>query len=169
MLEYNVRFGDPETQTLLPLLESDLAEIMLAATSRCLDSVNLTVKPSYSTTVVVAAGGYPGKYAKGDTMTITKPGQGQYTLMRYSTKLMEMAQIRTFSTPAPHTTHTPTPSQHPAAESLQQLLLEAASNLQLKKRIKESPASNSTACITAKTSHIANSSASRLTQTDWSR
>lgn len=76
VLEYNVRFGDPETQTLLPLLDSDLAEIMLAATSRCLDSVSLTVKPACSTTVVVAAGGYPGKYAKGDNMTISSPTAG---------------------------------------------------------------------------------------------
>lgn len=76
VLEYNVRFGDPETQTLLPLLETDLADIMLASTSGCLDSITLELKPSYSTTVVIAAGGYPGTYSKGDAVTVTEPSQG---------------------------------------------------------------------------------------------
>ncbi|KAF8477107.1 phosphoribosylformylglycinamidine cyclo-ligase [Kalaharituber pfeilii] len=67
VLEYNVRFGDPETQTVLPLLseDTDLAEIMLAAANGYLDSVKIKVEPKFSATVVVAAGGYPGSYAKG--------------------------------------------------------------------------------------------------------
>lgn len=74
-LEYNVRFGDPETQTLLPLLspDTDLAEIMVACTEGWLDSVNVTVEPRFSATVVVAAGGYPGAYAKGTPMTVGVP------------------------------------------------------------------------------------------------
>ncbi|KAI9727175.1 MAG: hypothetical protein M1828_007376 [Chrysothrix sp. TS-e1954] len=70
LLEYNVRFGDPECQTLLPLLDTDLAEIMLRCTEHCLNSIKLQIKPGYSTTVVVAAGGYPAKYEKGTPMSL---------------------------------------------------------------------------------------------------
>lgn len=73
VLEYNVRFGDPETQTVLPLLtkETDLAQVFLAAAEGRLDSVKLELqKDTFSTTVVIAAGGYPESYAKGDLITV---------------------------------------------------------------------------------------------------
>ena len=69
-LEWNVRFGDPECQALLPLLETDLVDVMLACTNHVLDSIDLKVKPGFTTTVVAAAGGYPGKYQKNTPMTI---------------------------------------------------------------------------------------------------
>lgn len=72
-LEYNVRFGDPETQTLLPLMDGDLADMMVACTDGCLDSVNIGHFPLYSATVVAAAGGYPGPYVRGDTITLDPP------------------------------------------------------------------------------------------------
>ncbi|RDW70214.1 hypothetical protein BP5796_08611 [Coleophoma crateriformis] len=74
-LEYNVRFGDPETQTLLPLLSksTDLAEIMIACTEGWLDAVSVEVDAKSSATVVVAAGGYPGNYAKGTPMQVDLP------------------------------------------------------------------------------------------------
>ncbi|KAL8957000.1 MAG: hypothetical protein Q9183_006170, partial [Haloplaca sp. 2 TL-2023] len=63
VLEYNVRFGDPETQTLLPLMDCDLLEILLACTDGYLDSVPVTCNPSLSSvTVVACAPGYPGSY-----------------------------------------------------------------------------------------------------------
>lgn len=66
VLEYNVRFGDPETQTLLPLLseDTDLAEILVACTEHWLDATSLVINPGFSATVVAAAGGYPGNYAR---------------------------------------------------------------------------------------------------------
>ncbi|KAG7882258.1 hypothetical protein KL905_000247 [Ogataea polymorpha] len=74
VLEYNVRFGDPETQTVLPLLKSDLLELMLATVEHRLDSVDFQVHADkYSTTVVVAAGGYPESYRKGDEITVKEP------------------------------------------------------------------------------------------------
>ncbi|CAD1808734.1 unnamed protein product [Candida parapsilosis] len=75
VLEYNVRFGDPETQTVLPLLsdDTDLAQVMLAAAEHRLDSVKIATKPLFSTTVVMAAGGYPESYGKGDEITIKEP------------------------------------------------------------------------------------------------
>ena len=69
VLEYNVRFGDPETQTVLGLLESDLAEIMLATAEHRLDAVDVKISRRFGATVVMAAGGYPEKYAKGDEIT----------------------------------------------------------------------------------------------------
>lgn len=76
VLEYNVRFGDPESQTLLPLLsdDTDLAQVMLACAEHRLDSVNIGIKQSmHSTTVVMAAGGYPESYKKGDEITFSDP------------------------------------------------------------------------------------------------
>ncbi|WVW85037.1 phosphoribosylamine-glycine ligase [Kwoniella bestiolae CBS 10118] len=72
VLEYNVRFGDPETQALMLLLddETDLAEVMLAAVERRLDSVKLGYRDGYAVSVVLASEGYPGKYPKGVPMTI---------------------------------------------------------------------------------------------------
>lgn len=76
-LEYNVRFGDPETQTLLPLIsrDTDLAEVMIACTEGWLDTLDVKVDNKSSATVVVAAGGYPGSYAKGTPMDVTTPAE----------------------------------------------------------------------------------------------
>jgi phosphoribosylamine--glycine ligase len=65
VLEYNVRFGDPECQPLLMRLDCDLAEVMLACVEGRLDQVELGVKPETSVCVVMAAQGYPGSYPKG--------------------------------------------------------------------------------------------------------
>lgn len=71
VLEYNVRFGDPETQSLMALLssETDLAELMLACVERRLDCVKFEMKKEAAVTVVLAAKGYPGSYPKGDEIT----------------------------------------------------------------------------------------------------
>ncbi|KAI9147940.1 Bifunctional purine biosynthetic protein ADE1 [Paramyrothecium foliicola] len=88
VLEYNVRFGDPETQTVLPLLsaDTDLAEIMLACANGYLDNCRLTVENKFSATVVLAAGGYPGSYAKGTPMTVREPPAGS-TIFHAGTQL----------------------------------------------------------------------------------
>ena len=59
LVEYNVRFGDPEAQAVLPLLESDLAEVALAATRGALAGMTLSIRPGAACTVVAAAPGYP--------------------------------------------------------------------------------------------------------------
>ncbi|MDD5409081.1 MAG: phosphoribosylamine--glycine ligase [Candidatus Omnitrophica bacterium] len=65
-LEFNVRFGDPETQAILPRLKSDLLEVMLATAEQKLGRIrNLEWDERASVCVVCAAGGYPGNYAKG--------------------------------------------------------------------------------------------------------
>ena len=70
VIEYNVRFGDPETQVVLPLLESDLAQVFLDAVNGQLDAYNLQWKTGHSAVCVVAAsGGYPGSYETGKIIT----------------------------------------------------------------------------------------------------
>lgn len=66
VLEFNCRFGDPETQVLLPLLESDLYEVMMACCNGTLDSIDVSfLENTCAATVVCAAKGYPEKYPKG--------------------------------------------------------------------------------------------------------
>jgi len=68
-LEYNCRFGDPETQVVLPRLQSDLLEILLATVEGRLDQVQPRWSPQACICVVVASGGYPGSYEKGKVIT----------------------------------------------------------------------------------------------------
>lgn len=72
VLEYNVRFGDPETQVVLPLLHQDteLVDVLLACCNGCLDSVQIKFKKAFAATIVGASPGYPGTYRKGDFITI---------------------------------------------------------------------------------------------------
>lgn len=75
VLEYNVRFGDPETEAVLELLDGPvkLADIMLACAERRLDSIDIAIQRDYSAvSVVLASGGYPGSYAKGKVITVNQ-------------------------------------------------------------------------------------------------
>jgi phosphoribosylamine--glycine ligase len=65
VLEFNCRFGDPETQVILPLIENDLLEIFYAAAKGKLESHTIKWKNDYAACVVIASGGYPDKYKKG--------------------------------------------------------------------------------------------------------
>ena len=65
VLEFNCRFGDPETQVILPLLESDLLEVMLACAEGRLGEQCLQWRGGAAATVVMVAGGYPERYEKG--------------------------------------------------------------------------------------------------------
>lgn len=65
VIEYNCRFGDPETQVMLPRVEGDLAEILLACADGRLDEVDVSLSDTSAMCVVMAAEGYPGAYEKG--------------------------------------------------------------------------------------------------------
>ena len=65
VLEFNARFGDPETQVYLTRLENDLVELLDASVNGTLDKIELKWKAAASVCVVMASGGYPGSYAKG--------------------------------------------------------------------------------------------------------
>jgi phosphoribosylamine--glycine ligase len=69
VLEFNARFGDPETQAILPRMESDLLEALEACVEGRLSETEFRWKPGASACVVAAAEGYPGKYAVGRPIT----------------------------------------------------------------------------------------------------
>ena len=69
LLEYNMRLGDPETQAVLPLLETDMFEIIKSAFNKKLSEVQVKWKKQFSCCVVAVAGGYPEKYNKGDKIS----------------------------------------------------------------------------------------------------
>ena len=69
VLEYNCRFGDPETQPIMMRLQSDLAELCLAAIDKKLDQVTAKWDPRAAVGIVLAAGGYPESYAKGSVIS----------------------------------------------------------------------------------------------------
>ncbi|KAI6842707.1 phosphoribosylamine-glycine ligase [Hortaea werneckii] len=96
VLEYNVRFGDPESQSCLPLLNNDLAELVLACVDGTLANQTLSISPLSACTVVVAAGGYPGSYPKGTPMTVQYPREedGQY-IFHAGTALGEDGVLKT--------------------------------------------------------------------------
>lgn len=68
LIEYNARFGDPETQSLMMLLESDLLPALMATDAGGLDKVQITFKQGAAVCVVMAANGYPGDYQKGSAI-----------------------------------------------------------------------------------------------------
>ena len=65
VLEFNARFGDPETQVVLPRLKTDLVDILNAVIEETLHKINIEWEDNAAVCVVVASGGYPGKYQKG--------------------------------------------------------------------------------------------------------
>ncbi|MDO4230197.1 MAG: phosphoribosylamine--glycine ligase [Capnocytophaga sp.] len=76
VIEYNVRMGDPETEVVLPRIESDLVAIFQTLQNQQLDAVTLEVTPQSATTVMIVSGGYPEDYEKGKTITGTEDVSG---------------------------------------------------------------------------------------------
>jgi len=70
VLEFNTRFGDPETQCVLPRLGSDLLALLWAASTGTLAGFKLAVRPEHAICVVISARGYPESYASGDVIEI---------------------------------------------------------------------------------------------------
>jgi phosphoribosylamine--glycine ligase len=100
VLEFNVRFGDPETQVILPLVSSDWGKLFMATAQGRLKDAPLRLKKGSAVTVVLASGGYPGPFEKG----------------KFISGLEDARKSRTFlsSIPAPSAS-VPNPSKQPAA------------------------------------------------------
>ena len=77
VIEYNCRFGDPETQVVLPLLEGSLLEIMLATAEGRLHEVPVTFRDGAACCVVLASKGYPKSYEKGYPITLPALQSGE--------------------------------------------------------------------------------------------
>lgn len=90
VIEYNCRFGDPETQVVLPLLKSDLLNIMMATTKGNLKNVEVEFEEGYACCVVVASGGYPLEYKKGYEITLPEDKENIFVA---GTKLVEGKQV----------------------------------------------------------------------------
>jgi len=69
VIEYNCRMGDPETESVIPRIENDLVELFLASANKQLANYQIKISPKNAATVVIVAGGYPGEYEKGKTIT----------------------------------------------------------------------------------------------------
>ncbi len=69
VIEYNARMGDPETEVVLPRIESDFLSLLLAAAKGTLNQEKIQISQQYAVTTMVVAGGYPEDYRKGDVIT----------------------------------------------------------------------------------------------------
>ena len=76
VIEYNVRMGDPETQSVMPRLDADLVELLEAAATGDVEQVTVGEDPRAAATVIITAGGYPEAYRKGDLITGLDQVQG---------------------------------------------------------------------------------------------
>ena len=76
VIEYNVRMGDPETEAVLPRIESDFLDLLYGIGTGKLDQYEMKISPDYSTTVVMVSGGYPGSYEKGFPISLPKSTEG---------------------------------------------------------------------------------------------
>jgi len=81
VVEFNVRFGDPETQVILPLLETDLVEVISAVLAGNLAGVSLSWRQGAAACVVLASGGYPGSYKTGQEITGLEEAAGLEDLL----------------------------------------------------------------------------------------
>jgi phosphoribosylamine--glycine ligase len=87
VIEYNCRFGDPETQVVLPLLKTDLLTIMQAVEQETLADLDVEWSDGAAACVILASGGYPGSYEKGKVLTIPETLPANVTVYHAGDKL----------------------------------------------------------------------------------
>jgi len=95
VIEYNCRFGDPETQPIMMRLQSDLVELCLAAAKGELAGVETQWDPRAAVGVVMAAGGYPGSYPKGDVISGIPHEEDSMKVFHAGTSLNENGEVLT--------------------------------------------------------------------------
>ncbi len=97
VVEFNVRFGDPECEILLPLLETDVVQLMWDCAHGTLQPETVRFKNGYAVIVVLAAKGYPGAYAKGEKITLPFPCKEEsgVQILHAGTKLNEHGDLLT--------------------------------------------------------------------------
>ncbi|MBP2634562.1 MAG: purD [Firmicutes bacterium] len=95
VIEFNARFGDPETQVVLPLLHTDLVDIVEACANGNLADINIEWDNKAAVCVVLAAGGYPGIYHKGDAITGLDNAEAQGAMVFHAGTATKNGQIVT--------------------------------------------------------------------------
>jgi phosphoribosylamine--glycine ligase len=95
VIEYNARFGDPEAQTVLPRLQTDLVDIMEAVLDDCLDGLPIHYSDDCSCCIVMASGGYPGAYQTGFPIEGLNQIQAGVLVFHAGTKYDELGRIVT--------------------------------------------------------------------------
>jgi len=83
VLEYNARFGDPETQVVLPRMENDIIDVFEACIDGCLDKIDLKFEKNAAVCVVLASDGYPLKYEKGKKITGLENFEGKTDIFAF--------------------------------------------------------------------------------------
>lgn len=89
VLEFNVRFGDPEVQVILPLMNGKLGDLFQASINGTLDESNISFKKMHAITVVIASGGYPGAYQKGKEIMGLDQVNGDIIVFHAGTKFKD--------------------------------------------------------------------------------
>jgi len=87
VIEYNCRFGDPETQVVLPLLKTDLLTVMQAVENETLDALEVEWSDGAAACVILASGGYPGSYEKGKIMTFPENTPANVDIIHAGSKI----------------------------------------------------------------------------------
>ena len=95
VVEYNARFGDPECQAVLSLLESDLLDIMLSCREGTLDRADLRWRDAAACCVVLASGGYPGRYQTGLPISGLEEAEQSAAVFHAGTRRLEGGQLVT--------------------------------------------------------------------------
>ena len=89
VIEYNCRFGDPETQVVLPLLKTDLLTVMQAVENETLGQLTVEWRHASAACVILASGGYPGHYEKGKAISLPKSLPGNVTIYHAGDRLAD--------------------------------------------------------------------------------
>ena len=89
VIEYNCRFGDPETQVVLPLLKTDLLTVMQAVENETLGELTVEWRHASAACVILASGGYPGHYEKGKAISLPASLPGNVTIYHAGDKLAD--------------------------------------------------------------------------------
>ena len=95
VIEYNCRFGDPETEVIIPRIENDLVEIFLATSQQKLDEITITTSPKAAVTVVAVSGGYPNEYAIGKEILGLSDAELAGTIVFHSGTIQEGEKVLT--------------------------------------------------------------------------
>ena len=95
VIEYNCRFGDPETQVVLPLLKADLLTVMQAVENETLADLDVEWHSGAAACVILASGGYPSHYEKGKVMTLPEHTPANVTIYHAGDKLTEDGRLVT--------------------------------------------------------------------------